>query len=74
MVQHLAMFDFIAVSGTSTDRWVEYVDHLHEHFVDPVHLRNGRYLAPNLPGFSAQMLPRSLAEYEYPHGLVWATT
>jgi L-fuconate dehydratase len=73
MVRHLAMFDFIAVSGSQDGRMIEYVDHLHEHFVDPVHLRNGRYLAPDLPGFSAQMLPRSLAEYEYPHGLVWAT-
>jgi L-fuconate dehydratase len=72
MVRHLAMFDFIAVSGSQDGRMIEYVDHLHEHFVDPVHLRNGRYLAPELPGFSAQMLPLSLADYEYPHGLVWA--
>jgi L-fuconate dehydratase len=73
MVRHLAMFDFIAVSGTQDGRMIEYVDHLHEHFLDPVHLRNGRYLAPDLPGFSAQMLPLSLADYEYPHGKVWAT-
>jgi L-fuconate dehydratase len=73
MVRHLAMFDFIAVSGSQDGRMIEYVDHLHEHFVDPVHLRNGRYPAPDVPGFSAQMLPRSLAEYEYPHGVVWAT-
>jgi L-fuconate dehydratase len=73
MVRHLAMFDFIAVSGSQDGRMIEYVDHLHEHFVDPVHLRNGRYLAPELPGFSAQMLPLSLADYEYPNGLVWAT-
>jgi L-fuconate dehydratase len=72
MVRHLAMFDFIAVSGSQDGRMIEYVDHLHEHFVDPVHLRNGRYLAPTVAGYSAQMLPSSLADHEYPHGRVWA--
>jgi L-fuconate dehydratase len=72
MVRHLAMFDFVAVSGSQTGRMIEYVDHLHEHFLDPVRLHNGRYLAPTLPGFSAQMLPASLADHEYPHGRVWA--
>jgi L-fuconate dehydratase len=73
MVRHLAMFDFVAVSGSQDGRMIEYVDHLHEHFLDPVRIRNGRYLAPDLPGFSAQMLPLSLADHEYPHGRVWAT-
>jgi L-fuconate dehydratase len=73
LVRHLAMFDFIAVSGSLTGRMIEYVDQLHEHFLDPVRLRDGRYLAPDLPGFSAQMLPTSLAAYEYPHGRVWAS-
>ena len=50
MVQHLAMFDFIAVSGTTDDRWIEYVDHLHEHFTEPAVVRNGRYCAPAGPG------------------------
>jgi L-fuconate dehydratase len=72
MVRHLAMFDFIAVSGSQDGRMIEYVDHLHEHFLDPVRLRNGRYLAPTAPGFSAQMLPTSLADHEYPHGRVWS--
>jgi L-fuconate dehydratase len=72
MVRHLAMFDFIAVSGSQEGRMIEYVDHLHEHFLDPVHLRNGHYLAPTVAGFSAQMLPASLADHEYPHGRVWA--
>jgi L-fuconate dehydratase len=72
MVRHLAMFDFIAVSGSQDGRMIEYVDHLHEHFVDPVHLRNGHYLAPTVAGFSAQMLPASLADHEFPHGRVWA--
>src|SRR6185369_9893594 len=60
LVQHLAMFDFVAVSGTRELRRIEYVDHLHEHFVDPVSITNGRYLAPSRPGFSAQMRPESL--------------
>ena len=56
LVQHLAMFDFLAVSGSVVDRSIEYVDHLHEHFVDPVRIRNGRYVAPTAPGMSAQLL------------------
>ncbi|MEU8819906.1 enolase C-terminal domain-like protein [Actinoplanes sp. NPDC048796] len=73
MVQHLAMFDYVAVSGTVEDRVIEYVDHLHEHFVDPVRLRDGRYQAPARPGLSAQMLPRALKEYAYPDGPVWSS-
>jgi L-fuconate dehydratase len=53
------------------DRVIEYVDHLHEHFVDPVVIREGRYLTPTAPGFSAAMRPRTLAEYAYPDGPVW---
>jgi L-fuconate dehydratase len=72
LVQHLAMFDFLAVSGTTRDRMVEYVDHLHEHFVDPVIIRNGRYQAPTRPGMGAQMLVTSVADHTYPTGRVWA--
>ncbi len=72
MVQHLAMFDFVAVSGTTKGRVLEYVDHLHEHFVDPVRMRQGRYLAPSSPGLSAEMHAESLEEYAYPSGPVWA--
>ncbi|MBO0871719.1 MAG: fuconate dehydratase, partial [Micromonosporaceae bacterium] len=71
LVQHLAMFDYVAVSGTMDDRVIEYVDHLHEHFVDPVVVRGGRYLAPSAPGFSATMLPETLAGYAYPDGPIW---
>ncbi|WP_225100649.1 L-fuconate dehydratase [Streptomyces sp. CoH27] len=71
MVQHLSMFDYVAVSGTVEDRVIEYVDHLHEHFVAPVRIIDGHYLAPTLPGLSAQMLPDSLKEYAYPDGPVW---
>ena len=72
LVQHLAMFDYVAVSGTQRDRVIEYVDHLHEHFVDPVVLRNGRYMAPRAPGFSATMRSETLVKYAYPDGPVWA--
>jgi L-fuconate dehydratase len=71
MVQHLAMFDFVAVSGTMTDRILEYVDHLHEHFTDPVRVADGRYLAPTAPGFSATLRPESLRDYQFPDGTRW---
>jgi L-fuconate dehydratase len=71
LVQHLSMFDFVAVSGTQEDRIIEYVPHLHEHFTDPVVVANGRYRAPEAPGFSARMVPESLADYRYPDGPVW---
>ncbi|WP_328539658.1 enolase C-terminal domain-like protein [Streptomyces sp. NBC_00344] len=71
LVQHLAMFDYVAVSGSWEDRVIEYVDHLHEHFVDPVVIRAGRYLAPLAPGFSARMHPGSIAGHSYPEGPVW---
>ncbi len=71
MVQHLAMFDFVAVSATAADRVLEYVDHLHEHFTDPVRVTGGRYLAPTAPGFSATLREQSLRDYEFPHGAVW---
>ncbi|MCL2553253.1 MAG: L-fuconate dehydratase [Actinomycetia bacterium] len=71
MVQHLSMFDFVAVSGTREDRIIEYVPHLHEHFTDPVVMENGAYRAPDAPGFSVRMVPESLADYRYPDGPVW---
>jgi L-fuconate dehydratase len=71
MVQHLAMFDFLAISGTTDGRMVEHVDHLHEHFVDPVRVERGRYIAPRTPGGGAQMHPSSVAEYLYPSGPQW---
>ncbi|MFI9581820.1 enolase C-terminal domain-like protein [Streptomyces sp. NPDC052236] len=71
LVQHLAMFDYVAVSGSWEGRVIEYVDHLHEHFSDPVEIEYGRYVAPRAPGFSARMLPESIASHVYPHGPVW---
>ncbi|MGW1141610.1 enolase C-terminal domain-like protein [Streptomyces zhihengii] len=72
LVQHLAMFDYVALSGTTEDRVIEYVDHLHEHFVHPVHVTGGRYRAPSAPGFSSAMHPASIATYTYPDGTFWA--
>ncbi|MCP2325790.1 L-fuconate dehydratase [Hamadaea flava] len=70
-VQHLAIFDYLRV-GTSLDgRMVEYVDHLHEHFVDPVRTKDGRYLLPEQPGYSTTLRPESIAEYAFPDGPVW---
>jgi len=66
-VQHLSMFDFVAVTGTMEGRMIEYVDHLHEHFVTPTVVENGRYLAPSAPGAGTEMFPASLDEYEW-HG------
>ncbi|MBK8000865.1 MAG: L-fuconate dehydratase [Verrucomicrobia bacterium] len=70
-VQHLSIFDYIAVSGSTENRVIEYVDHLHEHFLDPVTMRNGCYLPPNRPGYSIEMKPESLAQYEFPNGVAW---
>jgi L-fuconate dehydratase len=70
-VQHLAFFDFIAVSGSLDGRLVEWVDHLHEHFKEPAVVERGRYLAPLAPGYSIEMLPSSLDEYEFPNGPAW---
>ncbi|MGP4115239.1 enolase C-terminal domain-like protein [Streptomyces sp. 4N509B] len=64
-VQHLAMFDYVAVSGTREGRTVEFVDHLHEHFVTPVDVRGGRYYPPETPGAGAEMLSRSILEYSH---------
>ncbi|MGC5010367.1 enolase C-terminal domain-like protein [Streptosporangium sp. DT93] len=71
-VQHLAIFDYIAVGASFDDVVVEYVDHLHEHFVDPVRMRNGRYVAPVAPGYSAQIHESTLRDYAYPGGAIWA--
>jgi L-fuconate dehydratase len=71
LVQHLSMFDYVAVSGSLDNRVIEYVDHLHEHFLDPVTIRRGNYVAPTAPGFSASMRPQTLERYAYPDGPVW---
>jgi L-fuconate dehydratase len=70
-VQHLSLIDYIAVSGELRDRRIEFVDELHEHFVDPARIREGRYLAPRAPGYSIEMVPESIAEYSFPDGAAW---
>jgi L-fuconate dehydratase len=71
LVQHLSMFDFIAVSGTMEDRVIEFVDHLHEHFVHPVAIRRARYMVPDCPGYSSEIKEASRVGYRYPDGPVW---
>jgi L-fuconate dehydratase len=73
-VQHLALVDYIAISASLDNRVLEYVDHLHEHFVDPVVIRNGRYQVPTQPGYSIRMKPASLDEHEFPRGTTWRSS
>jgi L-fuconate dehydratase len=70
-VQHLSIFDYLAVSTTTEDRVTEYVDHLHEHFVDPAQVQNGHYLAPRAPGTSITMLDSTIEQCTYPLGAEW---
>jgi L-fuconate dehydratase len=72
LVQHLSIFDYVAVSGSLDGRVTEYVDHLHEHFVDPCVVKNGAYVLPGRPGYSAEMYEDSIAKYSYPSGDYWA--
>ena len=71
LVQHLSMFDFVAVAGSTQDRVIEYVDHLHEHFVDPVEVSGGSYHVPRNPGFSAEIHPETLQRFAFPDGAEW---
>ena len=72
LVQHLSIFDYVAVSGTLENRVTEYVDHLHEHFVVPCIVRNGAYVLPTEAGYSAEMYGSSLEEFAFPNGTYWA--
>ncbi|MFS0731280.1 enolase C-terminal domain-like protein [Curtobacterium sp. 1P10AnD] len=72
-VQHLSMFDAVALTGDLDTRCIEFVDHLHEHFVTPVDVHHGRYWPPSEPGAGTEMLAASLDTYTYPDGPVWAT-
>jgi L-fuconate dehydratase len=73
LVQHLAIFDYVAVSGSLDRRVTEYVDHLHEHFVEPCVIHNGAYVLPIAPGYSAEMYRESLQTYQFPGGPYWAS-
>ena len=70
-VQHLSIFNYIAVSGNLDDVVVEFVDHLHEHFVDPVVVSDGHYVVPERPGYSAEILEESRRRFGYPRGEAW---
>ena len=72
LVQHLSIIDFLVVSGSTEGRVAEYVDHLHEHFVDPCVVEDAAYRLPTQPGYSAQMHPSSLDLYAHPAGSYWA--
>jgi L-fuconate dehydratase len=71
-VQHIALYDYICVSASLQDRILEYVDHLHEHFVDPVVIDRARYRVPAAPGYSITIKPESLETFEFPRGRAWA--
>ncbi len=70
-VQHLSMVDFICISGSMQNRVIEYVDHLHEHFLEPVTINNGAYMPPSAPGYSIEMKATSLEKYSFPNGKAW---
>jgi L-fuconate dehydratase len=70
-VQHLSMWDYLSVSATMTDRVIEYVDHLHEHFEEPVVMRQGHYMPPMRPGYSITMTSASRMAYQFPGGEAW---
>ena len=70
-VQHLSMIDYICITGSLESRVIEYVDHLHEHFLDPVVIKNSAYIMPAKPGYSITMKPESLELYSFPDGKVW---
>lgn len=71
LVQHFSFFDYAVVSGSQEGRMIEYVDHLHEHFAEPVRIIGGRYAAPVLPGTGAEMLSASRSRWEFPAGSGW---
>ena len=72
-VQHLSIFDYLCVGASLENRILEYVDHLHEHFLDPVRIKGGRYVPPERPGYSIEMYPESLDTHEFPTGSAWVS-
>ena len=71
-MQHLSIFDYVAVSGSLDGRVTEFVDHLHEHFVDPCVVEGGAYRLPTVPGYSAEMVKASVEEFRFPDGAYWS--
>ena len=72
-VQHLSLLDYICISGSLENRVLEYVDHLHEHFLDPVVIKNGHYMPPQAPGYSITMHQESIKAYTFPNGIAWTS-
>jgi L-fuconate dehydratase len=70
-VQHISVIDYVCISGSLADRTTEYASHLHEHFKDPVVVRDGRYVVPEAPGYSAEMWPESIERLRFPNGAEW---
>ncbi|MEK6478078.1 L-fuconate dehydratase [Catalinimonas sp. 4WD22] len=70
-VQHISMIDYIMISGSMENRIIEYVDHLHEHFIDPVVIRNACYMPPTAAGYSISMKSESMTAYAFPNGSIW---
>ena len=70
-VQHISVIDYVCISGSLDDRTTEYASHLHDHFIDPAVVRNGRYVVPERPGYSAQMFPESIERLSFPGGAEW---
>jgi L-fuconate dehydratase len=66
------MFDLLSVSTKIENRVIEFVDHLHEHFVTPVHILNGHYQVPTEPGYSIEIREESLKRFAYPQGEAWS--
>ncbi|XP_040570544.1 mitochondrial enolase superfamily member 1 [Lepeophtheirus salmonis] len=71
MVQHLQVFDYVSLGGTFEDRMIEYVDHLHEHFIYPPVIGESKYFPPTAPGYSTEMKRASIRDFEYPNGITW---
>jgi L-fuconate dehydratase len=71
-VQHLSIFDYVCVSASLENRMIEYVDHLHEHFLAPVVISGGAYQVPTQPGYSIEIFPATMSQYRYPDGESWA--
>ena len=70
-VQHLSLIDYVVLGGDLSERVIEYVDELHEHFVEPCRISGGRYVVPDAPGYSIEMKPESVEEYAFPTGAAW---
>ena len=60
-----SMIDYLCIAGTREGRVIEFVDHLHEHFIDPCVIQNAAYMPPTQAGFSIEMKPASLKEYQF---------